>query len=164
MGVHYRVAAEAKKIGERIIPLYHEHLVGIPVVYLFRSKHKKSGGAMVYGTCKKVSGLTAYFALPESERGEVECDPNDFAFFLIEFAEDLWEGLEEKQRNALVDHEISHAYVHHEDDGSVSLRTRCHDIEDFRGVVERHGFWMPHIEDFARSMAKGEQLSLMDDE
>lgn len=153
MPMTYRVASEAKKIGDRIIPLYHDHLVGIPVVYLFRSKHKRSGCKQVLGTCRKVSGLTAYFALPESERGEVECDPNDFAFFMIELAEDLWEELTGDQREALVDHEISHAIVEHNDDGSVTLRTVGHDIEDFAGVIQRHGLWMPDLEDFARRTA-----------
>ncbi|SDU42295.1 putative metallopeptidase [Jiangella alkaliphila] len=72
-----------------------------------------------------------------------------------------WELLNEKQRVALVDHELCHFEVIEDDevDGGRRLATRGHDLEEFTAVVERHGLWRPEVEAFAGA-AIGAQLEL----
>ncbi len=62
--------------------------------------------------------------------------------------EDRWEELTERQRNALLDHELQHLKLARAEDGSVKrddcgrpkLKTRHHDMEIgiFEDVIERH--------------------------
>jgi len=64
------------------------------------------------------------------------------------------------QRLALLDHEISHAAVKVDEDGEpmcddrgrVVYRTRKHDIEEFSGVIRRHGVYKRDLEDFAAAI------------
>lgn len=90
----------------------------------------------VIGKCKLVGAL------------ERELMPYDFVIVLNE---SFWhdEAVTDKQRLALLDHELSHAAVKldaagdpvEDERGRVVFRIRKHDIEEFSAVVGRHGLY-----------------------
>jgi hypothetical protein len=66
-------------------------------------------------------------------------------FFVIVISADTWKRLDERQRRALVDHELCHCVVSYDDDGMPVLSTRTHDIEEFGSIIDRHGLWTTHL-------------------
>jgi hypothetical protein len=139
-------ADDVKAIAETLIEDFHPHIANLTVLYVFRSEHSETNGKVVLGTAKKVTGLNAYLAfrqwIDKADRGEpLEHDAPSVAssFYVVEIAADTWSALTGPQRIALVDHELSHISA----DGIVS-----HDVEEFRGVIERHGLWRPALEEF----------------
>ena len=67
--------------------------------------------------------------------------------------------LTEKQRLALIDHELCHIVRDVDSDSGFSMRS--HDIEEFAAVVERHGAWKADVHHFLAA-AKNAQLDLFD--
>lgn len=175
MSVTYRPASEVRRIAEWLIPQHHPDLDQVRIEYVFRSEAAKSRGKQIWGKARKVTGLNAYlatltgFAGALAEMAELDATvsingttlPSDTAkaepFFVLEIAEDVWAQLDGSQRTALVDHELCHFAVGHDDDGQPVLSTRPHDLEEFRSIVERHGLWRPDVELMARSF---EQLDM----
>ncbi len=115
---------EVVAIVEHMIDLYHEHLKTARIGLMFRDEAPIRDGYVVYGEARKVSDLLKPFV------------PYDF---LIWFAEDRWELLIERQKQALADHELTHCYW---DGAKASIRR--HDINEFLCIIERHGFWWPN--------------------
>lgn len=150
----YWRAKEVEGIAERLITQHHEDLEGVPIKYVFRRPAAVSRGRVVYGKARRIGGLAAHLVALVG-RDEVA---GPVAFFVVEIAADPWFTLNEKQRAALVDHELSHLELVQDDDGT-RLALRGHDLEEFVAVVGRHGLWRPAVEEFAAA-AIGAQLSL----
>lgn len=163
-GMTLRAASEPQQIVDRLIPKYHGHLMETKVLCLFRSKHKRKGGRQIWADARKVGGLMAFLADANDPPDETEIDPNDVAFFLIEFAEDLWPAFTDAQKEALCDHELAHLCAEPTEDGGITLKTRSHDLEEFCAVVERHGLWAPDVEVFAHAASKALQRSMFDED
>lgn len=140
--VRYWNAEEVAGIAEGLIKNYHPHLAGESIIYVFRDEHAEANGQIVFGSAKRVSGLNAYLANKET-LDETEVAPEPLK--LIEIAHDVWAQLTDKQRVALVDHELCHLGT----DGM-----RAHDVEEFREVIDRHGLWRPSLEDFAAAISQ----------
>jgi hypothetical protein len=77
---------------------------------------------------------------------------------------DYWEAEQTTDicRDALLDHELSHATTRDDPDtgeamrderNRVIYRLRKHDIEEFSGVVSRRGLWKKDLEVFAKAIA-----------
>jgi hypothetical protein len=112
----------------RIIKAHHPHLVGARIAFVMRSEAPSSGGKVTLGKAKKVSAeLQLHF-------------PYDFIIWL---ARDRYLGLSPLQREALIDHELSHC----EWDGDTA-RIKGHDVEEFTHIIERYGFWWPSSDSF----------------
>jgi hypothetical protein len=142
----YRTAPEVERIAEQIIAQHHPHLADVPIRYLWRDKAATSKGNTVLGKARKVTGLNAHLVhLVRKDE-----PPEEVEFFVIEIAEDAWHTLTDKQQTALVDHELCHLGVDIPEraDKDRKLVLRGHDLEEFAGVVERHGLWRPAIETF----------------
>src|SRR5208282_650338 len=131
----YKVLEEALK--------WHDELRGASVGLAWRLRTKEDvDGRIVLGKCKKISDF------------EKEYIPYDFVIILNDL---YWSRFDDKQRLALMDHELHHAApkldddCEHEEDerGRKVWRTRKHDIEEFRAVVERHGCYKSDLEAFA---------------
>lgn len=151
---NYRPAPEVKAIADELIPKFHQHLIdfNVRMEYVFVDKAPKSNGREVWGTCRKVSNLNAFLA--NSQEGS---DP----FFVITISEPIWEILPPKSREALIDHELCHAWAEAQqeetDDGSedvVKLSTNPHDLEEFTCIVRRHGLWRDDIQAFVDAALK----------
>lgn len=158
----YRPAPAVERIARELIAKEHSHLSDIDITYLFVDPPAKSKGAMVMGSARIVSGLAAYLiARPglTAEIADMGVDGTDYSIFVIEIAEIVWSHLEEWQRRALVDHELSHCWAGENERGEFKLATRGHDVEEFQGVIARHGMWKPELKDFATTV---EQLTLAD--
>lgn len=142
----YELAPAVEAIARTLIDEHHPHLLSKRILYIFRSRHAKSGRRIVMGRAKIISGLNAFLAMDEygsavkenvlgEEVGEAP-DP----FFLIEIAKDLWMGMDPATRRALVDHELAHCGINGE-----KICTMPHDVEDFTAIVRRHGLWTPDL-------------------
>ena len=117
-------------------------------------------GRLTLGKCKKASDL---------DRELAEYD------FIILLNQNFWTSAltEDKQRAALLDHELCHAAVCvdkygdpiEDERGRKVYRIRKHDIEEFAQIVERYGCYKRDLERFAESIRRGTQgeLTLTDD-
>ena len=153
MTVEYTDASFAVgTIAAPIIKAHHAHLAGERIRYVFRSEHAKDAGKAVMGKARKISGLNAFLSADEDEGGG--------DYFVIEIAHDIWQGMSNAERKALVDHELSHCRIKYSKDGEPSLYIAPHDLEEFAAIVERHGLWKRDVKDFLAA-AKG-QLRLLD--
>lgn len=153
MTVEYEWAPDVETIAKDIIATVedHEHLAQAVILYVFRDKASRSRGRAVLGTARKVSGLNRFLVR----------DEDDLPLFVLEVAKDTWDDLTEEQRRALVDHELCHLVVDTEDDGTLVGRTRGHDLEEFVGIVERHGLWKADVAALGIAAAsKVDQLTL----
>lgn len=145
----YRTADEVARIARDLIAKHHPHLedFGVRIEYVFRDEAEESAGKIVWGKARRMTGLNAWLAGAERP-SETITDPEKF--FVIEIAEDIWKTLNVKERRALVDHELSHCFVDLDKDEQIRLKLLRHDIEEFRGVVKRHGLWREDVEHFAQ--------------
>lgn len=159
----YRYAPEVRNIAAPLIEAHHDHLKKIRIEFVFRSEAARSGGQLVLGKARKVSGLNALLSLPEAEIEDVdETTSDDQDFFVVEIAHDTWMWMEDKQRRALVDHELCHCRIEYDDDGALKLVVAAHDVEEFAAVVERWGLWKPDLTRFVRAIGST-QLALFVD-
>lgn len=146
----YRPASEVARIATDLIAKHHEHLgdVEAEMQFVFRDKASKKGGRVVLGAARKVSGLNAWLATDQDEAYDEDAP----GFFVIEIAEDEWQRLSDKQRVALVDHELSHCVIEWDDDGVPTLKIRSHDLEEFTTIVKRHGLWKEDLQWFGEAV------------
>lgn len=115
-------------VAKRIIKQHHPHLLGARIAFIMRSEAPESNGKVTYGKAKKVSAELQVHI------------PFDFIIWL---ARDRYLTLSAMQREALIDHELSHC----EWDGDVA-RIKGHDVEEFTHIIERYGFWWPSSDRF----------------
>lgn len=133
-------ADDAQQIADGLIPSFHEHLVGIAIVYVFRSKASQHGGKDVWARTRKVSGLNAWLACREKLDPK---EPSAPSFFVIEIASDIWATLTAPRRIALIDHELSHI--------ASDLTLVGHDVEEFSAIAMRHGAWTKSLKTFKQA-------------
>lgn len=156
----WREAPEVREIAERLIPDYHRRiqLWADEIRYVFRDEAQKSKGRLVYGKSSIISGLSAYCVnnVAGADNDYGQAGPTDL--FVIEIAEDVWERLDERQRTALVDHELCHLDVEFDEStGELSRKIRAHDVEEFTEIAQRYGTWEPRLAEFKLALS---QLSL----
>lgn len=138
------------KIAKKLIDEIHTDLDGERIDYVYRDKVSRSGGKEVWGKARIITGLNAYLA----RAGE-----SDDPFFLIEIAEPIWLVLDDKARIALVDHELCHCSIDYDEDGLKVLSMVGHDLEEFHGIIRRHGMWRPSIQAFNEQLRFWDQVS-----
>jgi hypothetical protein len=155
VGVDYTPAPAVERVAGTLIRKNHPDLADERIEYVFRSEAAKENGKVVWGKARKVSGLNAFLARGEADELDVE------DFFVIEIAAPVWSVLDAKQREALVDHELTHCTHKTNDKGDVTLALLAHDVEEFKSIIERHGLWRPDLEEFVK--AGNLQLSLGDE-
>lgn len=155
----YRPASEVGRIARDLIPKWHADLGDTRIEYVFRDKATMSAGKVVWGKARKISGLNAYLTALKVEYDDGQLVISDIAnsedYFVIEIAENVWKLLNDAEREALVDHELSHCAIEVDDDDKVKLGIRGHTVEEFVGVIERHGLWRDDIKLMARAMQQG---------
>jgi hypothetical protein len=151
----------AKKVNYQIVPLDHEAYSSlqharefhpalaparIALAWRLRTKADKDN-LLTLGKCVKVSDLQKEFAYWD---------------FLLVLNQEFFLQFDEKQRLALIDHELCHARPLLDDKGLQSKdergrllwRLRKHDLEEFREVIDRHGCYKDDLELFARAILK----------
>lgn len=118
------------------------HECKIALAWRFGWKRNKDS-QLILGKCKKVSDLDKQYA--------------GFDFIIILNAE-AWKTLNEKQREALVHHELCHAAISEDMNGNPKkdargrqmFRVKKHDIEEFGDIVAVHGCYKRDLEEFVR--------------
>lgn len=159
MTAKYSPAPEVEKIAQDLIDKHHKHLTDCSarIRYVFVDKAPKSKGKEVWGTCRKVTGLTAHL-----EGGSPDDDP----FFVVTISEDVWEVLPHDKKIALVDHELCHAWAEvnqsQNNDGEdnpnpIKLGILPHDLEEFSCIVRRHGLWREDVKSFVEAALSKKQ-------
>lgn len=124
-------AEEVEKIAKKLIPKYHSHLANCKIAYLFKNKKMKSKGREVVATAEKISkkqhALSGYH-------------------FLITTSYPTWKDLSDKQRLAVVDHELEHCFVEDDDKtGEPKYSILPHDVEEFGAIIKRHGLYTTNL-------------------
>lgn len=123
---------------------HHGHLDRAKIAMAWRLDVKPNkDGFVELGKCKKGSDL------------DRELHHFDFVIMLNKI---FWDRFSTAQKRALVDHELCHAQVSVDSEGEVVrdernrevYRIRRHDIEEFRDVVARHGFYKADLVEFAK--------------
>jgi hypothetical protein len=139
-----RLLLVEKLIHDVISEAKHGHLERAQVVALGKPRAPKAGG------CDRVVKLRrpskALNAMVKDDVGEIH--------YLVEIGMDEWDRLDTPAKKRLLDHALCHA-------GGLDDRGRWftvpdHDVEEFAGVLERHG-----PVDTAGSRAVAKQLSLL---
>lgn len=129
---------------------HHQHLdeAKIAIAWMLDVKANVDG-FLVLGKCKKQTDL------------DREMREFDFVIFLNATT---WKQFDEKQRAALMDHELCHAGVAEDkktgdpvldEKGRRVYRTKKHDVEEFESVIRRHGLYKRDLQTFAKACAEG---------
>lgn len=138
----YRIMAELRS-------RHHKHLDPARIAIAWRKALKADvDGRLILGKCVKASDLGRELAAWD---------------FIILLNREVWNetNFGDKKRTALLDHELCHAEIaldkktlepKYDERGRNIWRTRKHDIEEFRAVVERHGCYKFDLEQFARAL------------
>jgi hypothetical protein len=148
----------AYRMLDRLIEAHHEHLTNAKVALAWNRSWKRDvDGRRTLGKCRKASEL------------DRELAPYDFVIVL---QEEFWTNplVKDKQREALLDHELCHAEVARDKAGEPKTdakgrtlyRIRKHDIEEFAEIAARHGVWKRDLEAFARALQVGSQGKLFE--
>lgn len=147
MGVYIWKADErVSDLAADIIAEHHPKLTTARILFLFRDPGAKRGGQVVLGKAKKASPeLCALYGQ------QVD--------FVITLSGEHWTTLSAAQKNALLDHELSHCDAEMEQvlvdlpDGTKKVEERVkkwrlvgHDIEEFNHILKRHGAWDSSIQ------------------
>lgn len=139
-----RVPPSVVEMAQDLIEKYHRHLMIVRIGLLFRSEAPVTGGKRTLGQASTVNAKWKPLLSEEFD-------------FIIWLAADAWyEDLDDRQRRALLDHELCHCSLSNE--GKPEIRP--HDIEEFAEIVQRHGFWRDDLERVR--MAFQGRLSLLD--
>lgn len=132
----FDLAERVEEIARELIPKYHPHLVNADIRYLYVNKDIKRKGKTVIGYMEKVSKKVSAIS--------------DGAEFVMVISYESFQNLTEKQRVAIVDHELTHAMVDDTDSGEKKLIIIPHDVEEFFCVIERNNLYMSDLKTLGR--------------
>lgn len=148
----WREAPEIETVARQLINDHHSHLAIAEIRFYFFTKEILQGDKAVWGRARKVAGLNAVLANHDTTE--------DKQFFVIECWKFIWDAITEKQRRALVDHELEHCWV--DENGKLSLAK--HDVEEFTNVIRRHGLWRSDVQLFVDAANGKGQANLFEQE
>ena len=133
---------EIVDIANDLIREYHTDAAFANIHYIFKEEHQKSGNKVVLGKCTKQSDKLKFL--------------HGFDF-IIEFAHDIWQELNDVQKKALILHELKHISIGEDADGNIKLKTSKHDLEEFRDVVEVFGLYTQDLSAFAETILEAKE-------
>jgi len=147
--IEFQNAYEVEHIARKCIATHHKHLVEANIRYLFRDGPWSSKDRTTWGRAIKVTARERHLT------------GNDFC---IVINTKVWKAIEYHQQVALVDHELSHCgrKADDDDDGNPVWYEVSHSIEDFVGVIKRHGLWSEDVQRIARAIEQHQLPSLLD--
>lgn len=145
-------APAVQSIAQNLIPDYHPHLKEARVLFLFSGKKMTSRGKPVWGKAMRMTDMQRFLSAAGADWDETE----GFDFAIVVNRE-TWDGeLDEKQRTALVDHELCHCVQTPKGKWAI----RDHEIEEFSEVIERHGLWAENVQAFGQAVVEATQQRL----
>ena len=147
MGREYQESERIKGIAEGLIERHHRHLGPARIAYVMKGRDREDNLAPPKEPREgKQRRVTRARLVPQLYRLLTGYD------FIIEVDQILWDMLELGQQEAVIDHELCHCA---RDEKGWYLRD--HDVQEFREILERHGFYHPKLEQF---VSIGHQLKL----
>lgn len=164
MAASFYPAPDVERIGRQLIREHHEHLLthDCRVEFIFRSDIPKKNGDQVWGTARKITSLAAYLANPDAEDADTE--ETNAPFFVITISHPVWLFINDMQKVALVDHELCHCWAGVDKKGNVQLKIVNHDLEEFRCIYQRYGYWHDGIEEFVNISPNHQQALPLESE
>jgi len=147
--IEFENAYEVEIIARKCIGSHHGHLVEARIKYLFREGPWSSKDRTTWGRGFKVTARERFLT--------------GFDFCVV-INRKVWSIIEQHQKVALVDHELSHCGRRADDDedGNPQWYEVSHDIEDFAGIVRRHGLWSEDVRKIARAIEQHSGPSLLE--
>lgn len=152
---------ELYEMLEELITAHHQHLEDATIALAWKDGIKPDqDGRIVLGQAKKASDL------------DFQLHGHDFVIVLNrEMWDEAGEDFKHKWKRALLDHELCHCAVKRDDEGFPEVdesgrnvwRIRKHDLEEFEGVVRRHGLWKRDVVSFVRAAAETNRQPLFKD-
>ena len=152
---HAGEVAEPYRLMEQLREKYHWHLYGASIAIAWRIGWKPDAdGHIRLGQCLK--------------RGDLDRELDGFDFVIL-LNEEYWQGLDDAQKLAIIDHELCHAQIvcdadgeaQRDDRGRLVCRIRKHDIEEFKDIVQRHGLYTDDLAEIAKAAIADSQRPLL---
>jgi hypothetical protein len=143
--MHAGEVTEPYRVMEELLKTEHGHLEGVKIAIAWRLGWRAdTDGYLKIGQCRK--------------RGDLDRELDTFDFVIM-LNKEAFPTLSDKQKRAVIDHELCHAKVVVDTDGNpkrddrdrLVCRIRKHDVEEFRDVVERHGLYTAHLSAIAQA-------------
>lgn len=146
-------AHDVEEVAKGLINSVPEHydLKGVKIAYLFTDKKQKDGG---------IGKITWAYVRPTNK--ELRAHDDTIPWFVMVVNEYVWQELDEKQKKALVDHELCHCKIRVNKEGFRSPVTKQHDYSDFSGVLARHGAWSPTLRNWGEHI-KAKQIDMFEE-
>jgi hypothetical protein len=133
---YWLVPEEIVEVAKRLISDHHPEAANAKICFLFRKRHTSMNGHVRAGSCSKQS-------LREKLLHGFD--------YVIQLAWDLWVMFDERQREALMLHEICHIFK--DGEASPSWKIEGHNVEEFSKVIEVYGLWEPNLEAMAAAVS-----------
>lgn len=132
MTTNYTPVDEATILmAKKIVAEWHPWLRDARITIVLRvGEPPKQDGKMIFGAASLVDAKTKALAAEKYD-------------FFIWLAADHWEDAKEKERKALLDHELCHCTG-----APLAWKMRGHDVQEFTAIVQRHGLWYPDLDTF----------------
>jgi len=164
----YAESIEAQTIGSVLVDMVdaHEPLSAATIAFIFRDEEIRDKGKVVAASAHlpRLQGPAAKHWGRFMEWSLVRllgCVQPDFVILIDR---NLWEGLDLSQRVAIIDHELCHTGQARDEEGHLRFNRvtgapiweiRGHDLEEFNGVIARHGVaWDETRAEMARVMVE----------
>lgn len=129
-------ADEVELIAIELLNKHHPHLLRAKIDYLFVKENKPKNGRVKLG----------HFEIPNEKVKHY----NGYDF-IMEISWKHWCKLTPLQKKALVDHELCHGGVRVDKKGKIKFILIGHDVEEFKEIVGRYGFWKDDLRDFGET-------------
>lgn len=139
----FEPAPEVESIARDLIYKYHSRLVNAKIKYVFRHGSWTSKKRETLGQAIKVSGVNQFLTGLD---------------FIIMINAEVWCMLNDKEKIALVDHELEHCC---EEEGKYFVQG--HDVEDFIAVIKRNGFWTPDLRKLENEAIQGKLFDIKEE-
>ena len=118
------------KQAEEILKSHYPEMVNFNFKFLFREK-------------------ASYRAKPTKANATIRALTDADAIITINAEE--WNALDSVQRKALIHWSLAHFETQEKKDGSIKLKKRKPEIQDFPEVVAEYGAWQPEITDYVQA-------------
>jgi hypothetical protein len=140
--------ADVKTLAAKLISAHHGGIAEAKICYLARTGKWEKRGKAVYGSAEVVSKKHKHLT--------------DFDF-IITVGYRTWNVADDKCKLAIVDHQLSHCCKDVDKEGNPKYYIQDHSVEDFAGIVRRHGLWSAELRIMVDANAEHKQVSMFDD-
>lgn len=128
-----------KDMAKALLPKYHDSLIQANIAYLFKNKEITRGGKKVLATAEKCSAKVKAIS--------------DYDFVIV-VAYPTWNDLTDKQKLAVLDHELEHCLITEDDEGNMKCQILSHDVEEFINIINRHQLYREDLVALGRVITK----------